>query len=64
MTNIIEFKKSPLKSQQEKLRLISAIIETIEKIDKAGDIDKLKKSQTIRIKSQSGNDYIFTITRI
>lgn len=64
MSNIIEFKKAPLKSHEEKLKLISTIIETIEKIDKNNDIKKLERSQTMRIKPQSGNEYIFTITKI
>ena len=61
---VIELKKQPLPSQQAKLQLITEIIETIEQIDQRGDIDKLKKSQTFRITSKSGNNYIFTVTLI
>lgn len=62
MTNIIELKKKPLPAQQAKLQLIAELIELVESLDKKNDIEKLKKSQTIRIKSQSGREYVLTVT--
>lgn len=61
---VIELKKKPLPSQQAKLDTIMTLIELIESIDKKEDIEKLKKSQTIRLKSKKGNNFIFTITMI
>jgi hypothetical protein len=61
---IIELKKKPLPSQQAKLDVLMTLIEIVESIDKKDDIEKLKKSQTIRLTSKKGNTFIFTITLI
>lgn len=62
MSNIIELKKQPLPAQQAKIQIITELIELVESLEKKNDIEKLKKSQTIRIKSKSGKDYVLTIT--
>jgi len=59
---IIEFKKQPLPAQQAKIQIITNLIELVENLEKNNDIEKLKKSQTIRVKSKSGKDYVLTIT--
>jgi len=62
MSNIIELKKKPLPAQQAKIQIITELMELVESLEKKNDIEKLKKSQTIRIKSKSGKEYVFTIT--
>lgn len=64
MSNIIELKKQPLPAQQAKIQIITELIELVESLEKKNNIEKLKKSQTIRIKSKSGKDYILTITLV
>lgn len=64
MSNIIELKKKPLPAQQAKIQVIINLLELIEDLEKKNDIEKLKKSQTIRIKSKSGKDYVLTITLV
>lgn len=64
MSNIIELKKQPLPAQQAKIQIITELIELVESLEKKNDIEKLKKSQTIRIKSKSGKDYVLTITLV
>lgn len=64
MSNIIELKKQPLPAQQAKIQIITELIELVESLEKKNDIEKLKKSQTIRIKSKSGKDFILTITLV
>lgn len=64
MSNIIELKKKPLPAQQAKIQIITELIELVEDLEKKNDIEKLKKSQTIRIKSKSGKDYVLTITLV
>jgi hypothetical protein len=64
MSVIIELKKKPLPAQAAKLEILANLMELVEDIEKKNDIEKLKKSQTVRIKSKSGKEYVFTITLI
>lgn len=66
---VIEFVKpsgtnNEIKLQETKLQFMTQLIEIIESLDKNANSDKLKKSQTIRVKSLKGNDYVFSITKL
>ena len=62
--NVIEFKQKLLPAHQAKIQVITELLELIEELEKTNDIEKLKKSQTIRIKSKSDKDYVLTITLV
>ena len=74
--NVINFKKkTPVKVDKEvkqfqlnmaKLQFMSTLIEMVSTLDKEhGNSDKLKETQTVKVKApETGNEYIFTITKL